>query len=140
MNALQSAAVLRHADTREFLTREGCWIRELANDPRDPQVSIAEARVDAGVTTRWHRLQGISERYLILEGRGRMELGMGLGLGLGMYLGEAAAQTVGPGDVVLIPPGCAQRITALDDGGLRFLAICQPRFEWSAYEDIDPAP
>lgn len=35
-------------------------------------VPIAEA---PGVTTRWHRVKGTSERYVILEGKGRVEVG-----------------------------------------------------------------
>ncbi|MBI5752573.1 MAG: hypothetical protein HZA59_10585 [Hydrogenophilales bacterium] len=42
----------------EFYTPEGCFITELSNSDADPEVSIAQARVPAGVTTRWHRLNG----------------------------------------------------------------------------------
>jgi mannose-6-phosphate isomerase-like protein (cupin superfamily) len=38
---------------------------------------------------------------------------------------------------VLIPAGVAQRIANAGDDDLVFLAICTPRFEHSAYEDID---
>src|SRR5688572_6942140 len=74
----------------EFYTPEECYIIELSNAPDDPQVSIARARVAAGVTTRWHRLAGTTERYVIIEGRGRVEVG------------SAPPQDVGIGDVVLI--------------------------------------
>jgi mannose-6-phosphate isomerase-like protein (cupin superfamily) len=63
---------------------------------------------------------------VLLSGRGRVELG-----GL-------PAQNVGPGDVVLIPPGCPQRIANAGREDLVFLAICTPRFTPEAYEDIDP--
>lgn len=111
--------------TAEFDTVERCLIAELANTPDDPDVSIARARVAAGVTTRWHRLRDIAERYVILEGRGRVEIG------------ELPATDVGPGDVVAIPPGCRQRIANTGDGDLVFLAICSPRFVPEAYEDVD---
>jgi mannose-6-phosphate isomerase-like protein (cupin superfamily) len=52
------------------------------------QASIARARVAPGVTTRWHRLKGTAERYLIIEGRGRVELG------------KLGAHDVNAGDVV----------------------------------------
>ena len=55
-------------------------------------------------------------------------------------LGELPAQAVGPGDVVVIPPGCRQRITNTGAEDLIFLALCTPRFRFEVYEDIDPAP
>ena len=109
----------------EFYISEGCYIIELSNTPDDPQVSIARARVAPGVTTRWHRLSGITERYVIVEGRGRAEVG------------DLPPQEVSPGDVVLIPPSCRQRITNVGTEDLIFLAICTPRFRPDAYEDIE---
>src|SRR5919198_601507 len=59
----------------EYYTDERCDILELSNSVDDPAVSIARARVAPGVTTRWHRLAGTTERYVIVEGRGRAEVG-----------------------------------------------------------------
>ena len=112
----------------EFHTPEGCYINELSNSGADPDASIARARVLPGVTTRWHRLVGIAERYVVLSGAGTVEVG------------ELPAREVAAGDVVLIPPGCRQRITNDGDEDLIFLAICTPRFRPQAYEDIDPVP
>jgi oxalate decarboxylase/phosphoglucose isomerase-like protein (cupin superfamily) len=42
-----------------------------------------------------------------------------------------------PGDVVLIPPSCRQRISNVGEGELIFLAICTPRFTQEAYEDLE---
>lgn len=109
----------------EFYIPEGCYITELSNTPDDPAASIARARVAPGVTTRWHRLAGTVERYLILEGRGRA------------YVGDDAPRDVVPGDVVLIPPACRQRITNTGPGDLLFLAICTPRFTDAAYEELE---
>lgn len=120
--------VRRVSESDEYLTEERCRILELSNDPDDPALSIARARVAPGVRTRWHRLHGISERYLILEGEGLVEVG------------EEPAQRVGPGDVVLIAPMQRQRITNHGNADLLFLALCTPRFVWDAYEDIEPAP
>jgi hypothetical protein len=51
----------------EFETDERCHIQEISNDADDELVSIARARVEPGVTTAWHSLDGISERYIIVS-------------------------------------------------------------------------
>jgi mannose-6-phosphate isomerase-like protein (cupin superfamily) len=109
----------------EVYTRERCYIIELANTPDDPAASIALARVSPGITTRWHRLVGTTERYVIIDGRGRVEVG------------DLAAREVAAGDVVLIPPLCPQRITNVGEHDLTFLAICTPRFEQKNYEEVE---
>lgn len=108
---------------REFYTTEGCYITELCNSPADDEASIARARVLPGVTTCWHRLRGVSERYVILEGRGQMELA------------DLPPTEVGPGDIVLIPPNCRQRITNISECDLIFLCFCIPGFRAAAYEE-----
>jgi mannose-6-phosphate isomerase-like protein (cupin superfamily) len=119
------AAILRLNPAAEFFTPESCFINELSNSTIDPGLSIARARVSAGVTTRWHRLKDTAERYVILEGHGQMEVG------------DLPPQEVRPGDVVFIPPLCRQRITNLSDHDLIFLALCTPRFRPENYEDIE---
>ena len=109
----------------EFYTSEKCYITELSNTPADPDVSVARARVEPRVTTRWHRLKGTYERYFIINGRGLVEIG------------EQPPQEVTAGDIVLIPPMCRQRITNIGAEDLVFLAICSPRFSQDVYEDID---
>lgn len=117
------ATILSVAETAEFLLEsEGCHILELSNSDADPALSIARARVAPGAATRWHRLRGVAERYVILAGHGRVEVG------------EGPAREVAPGDVVLIPPGCPQRIANTGDADLVFLALCTPRFTPAAYE------
>lgn len=118
-------AIRRFEAEAEFHTAEGCFINELSNTADDPAVSIARARVAPGVTTRWHRVNGTAERYVILEGKGRVEVG------------SLPPQEVGPGDVVLIPPSCRQRIENIGEKDLVFLAVCTPRFVQQAYEDIE---
>ena len=118
-------AVRRKNAAAEFATVELCFINELSNSEDDEAVSIAQARVAAGVVTRWHRLDGIAERYVILRGAGRVEVG------------DLAPRDVGEGDVVLIPPGFRQRIANVGPEDLVFLAICTPRFVPAAYVDID---
>ena len=124
---LQPHIHLRDASA-EYYTDERCYINELANTESDPAASIAQARVCAGVTTRWHRLAGIAERYVIVSGVGRVEVG------------DLPPRLVNAGDVVVIPPGCRQRIACVGESELIFLAICTPRFRPEAYEDIDPDP
>ena len=113
---------IRRADpSKEFLTHENCFILEVSNDGGDPDVSIARARVGPGVTTAWHRLDGIVERYVIVRGKGRVEVG------------DLPPTIVSDGDVVRIPANVAQRITNVGDEDLIFLCICTPRFVQSAY-------
>ncbi len=120
---------IKHQDiSKEFFTPEKCYITELSNTPEDPDVSISRARVSPGVTTRWHRLRGTTERYYILSGRGRVEVG------------DLPPHEVNAGDIVLIPPMCPQRITNIGPADLVFLAICTPRFSNDAYEDIEDSP
>jgi mannose-6-phosphate isomerase-like protein (cupin superfamily) len=119
------ATIKRRQADAEFATPERCDILELSNSPDDEFASIAQARVATGVTTRWHRLNGLEERYVILSGQGRV------------HVGDLPAQAVGPGDVVLIPAGCPQRIANIGLQDLVFLAVCTPRFTPGAYEDID---
>src|SRR6056297_3333031 len=117
-------AVRRGAGQQEYWFHESCYITELSNVGADPAVSIARARVAPGTTTRWHRLHGITERYVVLEGEGRVEVGDGL------------KEPVVPGDTVLIPPMVRQRITNTGAADLVFLAICTPRFVAEAYEAL----
>jgi mannose-6-phosphate isomerase-like protein (cupin superfamily) len=118
-------SIRRASAEDEYLFEEGCFILELSNCDDDPAVSIARARVPVGVRTRLHRLHGVCERYVVLNGVGTVEVG------------SLAPEQVLPGDVVLIPPGCPQRITNAGTGELVFLAICTPRFARSAYEDLE---
>jgi len=77
------------------------------------------------VTTRLHRLADTAERYVILQGQGLVEVG------------DQPPAAVRPGYVVLIPPGCPQRIGNTGEDDLVFLAICSPRFREAAYEDLE---
>ena len=119
--------ILRSRRETEYYTDEGCFILELSNSEEDEAVSMARARVRPGVTTKPHRLRGIAERYLILKGNGRVEVG-----GL-------PPEDLVPGDVVLIPPDCPQRITNTGTEDLLFLAVCTPRFTPDSYEAVEGA-
>jgi len=117
--------ILHSAVADEYFTDERCHILELSNGPDDPAVSVARARVEPGVTTKRHRVAGTTERYVVLEGVGRVSIE-------GMDERE-----VGLGDVVVIPPGVIQAIANTGDQDLVFLCICTPRFEWSNYESLE---
>ena len=80
-----------------------------------------DARVGPGAATCWHYLHGTAERYVILEGEAEVEIG------------RQPPTLVRPGDVVRIPPDCAQRISNIGGADLVFLAICSPRFERRNY-------
>lgn len=120
--------ILKQDLNAEFYTDERCHIIELSNSADDTEVSIARARLEPGVTTRWHRLADTAERYCIVSGSGRVEIG------------DLPPREVGSGDVVLIPPMCRQRIANIGDEDLVFLAICTPPFTDEVYEDIEDEP
>ena len=120
-----SARIVLNGDTEEYYFEEGCFITEWSNASTDAQASVARACVLPGVSTRWHRLRDITERYVMLAGTCSVEVG------------DLPPTIVGPGDVVIIPPGVAQRITNAGIEDAIFLAICTPRFVRDAYEDIE---
>ena len=109
----------------EYFTDERCHILELSNSPDDPDVSVARARVEPGVTTKRHRVAGTTERYVVLGGKGRV------------FIDGLDEQPVTEGDVVVIPAGVIQSICNDGDQDLIFLCICNPRFEWSNYEALE---
>lgn len=114
-----------NGEQTEYFFKEGCYITELLNNPDSPGVSAAKARVEPGMTTRWHRLTDIAEHYLIVKGTGLAEVG------------DKSVYEVSADDVVVIPAGVRQRITNTGKGDLIFLAICTPRFVPDAYVDIN---
>lgn len=118
------AAIISPDREAEFYTPERCHILEMSNSDADDTLSIARARVEPGVTTAWHRVRNTAERYLILAGTGEVELE------------GRPSESVGPGDVVLIPPGLGQCITNSGDEDLVFLALCTPRFRQANYETV----
>jgi mannose-6-phosphate isomerase-like protein (cupin superfamily) len=117
--------ILLNGGTPEYFFGEGCFITEWLNSPDDADASIARARVLPGVTTRWHSLSGIVERYVILAGQASVEVG------------TLPAMPVEVGDVVVIPAGVRQRIRNAGQADLVFLAVCTPRFVVEAYVDLE---
>jgi mannose-6-phosphate isomerase-like protein (cupin superfamily) len=113
-----------HPRTPEFWTGERCFITELMNSPQSPDASLAVARVEPGVTTQLHRLDGIAERYIVRKGRGMVEV-------------DGVRQRLETGDQAVIPAGAAQRITNDGEGDLEFYCLCTPRFFPESYVDLE---
>ena len=104
----------------EIWTEERCYITELLNAGSRPEVSLARARVESGVTTQRHSLS-VREWYVVESGQGLMRVG------------DDAAFRVGPGDTVSIPRHALQQITNDGREDLRFLCVCVPRFSENCY-------
>lgn len=104
----------------EVWTVERCFIAELVNTSAWPELSLARARVEPGVTTQRHALD-VLEFYVIKQGQGLVRIG------------EDAPFPVGPGDTVTIPQHTSQSITNTGSGDLVFLCVCTPRFSPDGY-------
>lgn len=118
-------AVIKPDVAEEFFTSEQCFILEVWNTPEDADVSIARARVEPGVATKLHYLEGIHERYLIVSGKGSV------------MIGDLPPTEVGAGDIVVIPKNTSQSITNIGDTDLIFYCICSPRFIPESYKQIN---
>jgi mannose-6-phosphate isomerase-like protein (cupin superfamily) len=114
-------AVCSPLEDDEFHSAENIRILEAWNVAEDPAVSIARARLGPGQATEVHVLSRTTERYLVVRGAGRVEVG------------NLPPTDVGPGDVVLIPAGTPQRIRNTGVEDLVFYCICTPRFDESDY-------
>lgn len=117
--------IFRSEESDEYYFEEGCYILELLNSKSDEQASIARARVLTGRSTKWHSLTNTVERYLIIAGEGKVEVG------------TEAGQQVKSGDVVVIPAGMRQRIHCIGDEDLVFMAVCTPRFQKANYCSLE---
>ena len=115
--------VSSHKRVEEKYIQEGCYITEIWSTDIDHQVSIARVHVEPGKVTQTHSLRGTLERYLIIEGKGAVEIE-----GLGGW------KEVKRGDVVLIPESKKQQIKNTGDVDLVFYCICSPRFVEASYE------
>ncbi|MGH3023838.1 MAG: cupin domain-containing protein [Gaiellaceae bacterium] len=104
-----------------FTTLDGSTIRVLLDARLGGAVeqSLAEATLAPGQATQRHFHARTEEIYVVLAGRGEMEV-------------DGQRRMVEPGDAVLIPPGARHQIGAAAEGELRFLCCCAP-----AYSDED---
>jgi mannose-6-phosphate isomerase-like protein (cupin superfamily) len=108
----------------EFWTGERCFIRELVNSPEIQDFSLAETRVEPGVTTELHKLS-VNEWYIILSGEGQMEID-----------GKPACAVL-PGDVVAIAAETSQCSRHSGNVDLLFQCICLPRFTPDCYVSLE---
>ena len=108
----------------EVYTSERCYIAEILNDAEYPEVSVARARVSPGITTRLHAVSVI-ECYVIHSGDGRM------------FRGDDEPFDVGPGSVVMIPAGAAQKIENSGNTDLVFSCVCAPRWTKECYSELE---
>ena len=109
---------------QEFFIEERCFIIDSSN-PSDKIMSIAIARVEPGVTTAFHYLDGIDERYLLISGKGIMEVG------------DLKPREIRSGDIVYIPADTKQRITNTGPDDLLFYCVCTPPFDEKHYHNMD---
>ena len=118
-------AQIVHPDLNaEVMTEERCAILESWNTPLDTDVSIARARVAPGSTTQRHALD-VDERYIVIEGEGIA------------LVGDLEAETVMPGDVIVIPAGTPQQITNRGARDLVIYCVCSPRFSAESYTSLE---
>ena len=108
----------------EFSTSERCYITELMNSDASPDVSVAVARVEPGVSTQLHALCGVTESYIVKSGNGLMQVG-------------DECHPVEAGDQVTIAADQPQRITNSGDSDLLFYCICTPRFSVDCYINLE---
>ena len=107
-----------------FAPSERCFILETWHDTGD-SMTFARTRVAPGVATEWHALDGVTERYIVVEGTGRMEVG------------DLPPTEVAPGDTVFIPAGVRQRITNTGAQDLIFYCVCTPPFNPACYRPLE---
>jgi mannose-6-phosphate isomerase-like protein (cupin superfamily) len=119
-------SIIKAQDLKETLTPERCYIVENYRS-NDQKVTIAQARVKAGVTTAPHHLIGTEEIYIIAKGTGKV------------HLNKQPPTIVKAGDVVVIPAGNSQSITNIGKTDLVFHCVCTPAFTQDCYVNEEKA-
>ncbi len=115
--------IRRLAECPEFIAGDGTRLREMLHPDREypfsGRYSLAQAIVPVGGRSVRHRL-ATDEVYVILTSRGLMHV-------------DDEIETVGPMDVLEIPPGSVQWIENTGDGELLFLCLVDPA--WRAEDE-----
>jgi mannose-6-phosphate isomerase-like protein (cupin superfamily) len=117
--------IIKANSLKETETEERCSIAE---NYSCKEVSLARATVKPGVTTRAHHLKGVDEIYLIISGKGKVELG------------NSKYALVSPGDTIVSPAGTSEKITNIGKVDLVFYCICTPRFTTECYCNEEAGP
>lgn len=120
LNATKLDSAARH----EFWTEERCFITELMNSPDQPNASLALSRVEPGVTTQLHALDGLCETYTVTKGTGLAEI-------------NGQVHRLNRGESLMIPAGASQRITNDGPNDLEFYCLCTPRFVANSYVNLE---
>ena len=116
--------IYRYKEEAGFDTPENCRIIEVFNNDADSDCSIVHVIVKPGERTMLHYLKDTAERYVILKGRGEVEIGDDKPVELNKH------------DVALIPANTHQRITNTGKDELVFLCVCTPRFSPDCYVQV----
>jgi mannose-6-phosphate isomerase-like protein (cupin superfamily) len=103
---------------QDYLTPERCFILENFSSER---ISVARARVQPGISTASHHLEGVDEIYVVTEGKGRVAVG------------NLKPTDIESGNVVVIPAGTSQKITNIGEADLIFYYVCTPKFTAECY-------
>ena len=111
------------SESQEYFFDEGCHILEIYNDPKQTELSIARARVQAKKETCLHALSSTIERYIILSGEGIATI-------------NNKQYEVKANDVLVIDEGVAQKIRNTKNEDLIFLVVCSPRFTPECYQEL----
>ena len=119
-----NAIKLDSAGSREFWTEEKCFMTELMNSPHQPNASLALARVEPGVTTQLHALDGLRETYTVTKGTGLAEI-------------NGQVHRLNYSESLIIPAGASQRITNDGTEDLEFYCLCTPRFTPNYYINME---
>ena len=100
-----------------YETLDGSLVRELVRPERggSRNVSVAEAVIQPGQSTRSHAHSLSDEIYFVLSGEGVVMLG-------------AKSCTVEPGSCLLLPAGQAHSARCGGPQALRILCICAPPY------------
>jgi mannose-6-phosphate isomerase-like protein (cupin superfamily) len=107
----------QYREIEPYLTKDNSTIRELMHPDHhgDMPVSLAEASIPAGTTTRLHRHHASTEYYHVTGGQGEMSL-------------DEECFPITAGDTVLIRPGQVHQVTNTGKRELTILCVCSPPY------------
>src|SRR5436190_2748789 len=113
-----SMDVTNLGEVPSFITKDGSEIRELLAHRNSAirKQSLAEARIQPGMSTQEHFHRETEEIYFISEGTGRMRI-------------EDELRDVKVGDAIAIPPGQKHKIWNTGSSVLKLLCCCAPAYE-----------